>query len=251
MKIKHIVIVFLMFLSVGCDSDSALNCFQTAGPIVQETVSVAPFTKINVEERVQLLIGYGPEQKVVIETGENLLNDIEVSVNDGRLTIINNNGCNLVREYGITKAWVTSPNISEIRNSSGLTVESTNTLTFPELELISEDRNNEDEFHIDGDFNLSLSVDRLSIISSGISNFFLRGTANRASIGLYSGDSRVEAGNFIVQDLWLFHRSTNQMIVQPIQSIKGEIRSVGDVVSKNRPPIVEVAQFFRGRLIFE
>lgn len=74
-----IVLVLLM----GCDSDKGLNCFQTAGPIIQETVAVSPFTKINVEERVQLLIGYGPEQKVVIETGENLINDIEVTVKMG------------------------------------------------------------------------------------------------------------------------------------------------------------------------
>lgn len=238
-------------LLLGCDSENGLDCFQTAGPIVQETFAVPSFAKINVEERVQLLIGHGAEQKVVIETGENLLNDIDVTVTDGILTVSNHNSCNLVREYGITKVLVTSPNITEIRNSSGLTVQSTNTLRYDELQLISEDRNNEDEFHIDGDFNLSLQVDRLSIISSGISNFFLRGSANRASIGLYAGDSRIEAENFIVQDLWLFHRSTNQMIVHPVQSIRGEIRSLGDVIAKNRPPIVEVEQFFSGRLIFE
>jgi len=156
-----------------------------------------------------------------------------------------------VRDYGITKAIITSPSIAEIRNSSGLPVQSTNTLKYLELALISEDRNNEDSFHIDGDFNLSLQVNKLNIISSGISNFFLRGTAQHCSIGLYSGDSRVEAANLEVQYLWVFHRSTNQMFVRPMESIRGEIRGLGDVISKNRPPVVDVKTFYTGRLIFE
>jgi hypothetical protein len=41
------------------------------------------------------------------------------------------------------------------------------------------------------------------------------------------------------------------MILYPIQSIKGEIRSSGNVIAKNRPPIVKVETFYTGRLIFE
>ena len=41
------------------------------------------------------------------------------------------------------------------------------------------------------------------------------------------------------------------MVVNPIESIRGEIVSVGDVIAKNRPPVVEVEELFMGRLIFE
>ena len=43
----------------------------------------------------------------------------------------------------------------EIRNSSGLTVENIGRILNTKLVLISEDQFEEDEFHIDGDFNLN------------------------------------------------------------------------------------------------
>jgi len=41
------------------------------------------------------------------------------------------------------------------------------------------------------------------------------------------------------------------MIVNPQNSITGVIRATGDVISLNRPPIVDVDELFTGRLIFE
>ena len=63
--------------------------------------------------------------------------------------------------------------------------------------------------------------------------------------------SRVEASDLIIQNLNIFHRSTNKMIVNPQQSITGEIRSLGDVISKNIPPVVEVTEYYTGTLIFD
>ena len=235
----------------GCDSDKGLNCFQASGTIIQEEFTVDSFSKITVWERTQLIIKQGDTQKVVVETGENLLNDIEVQVKDGVLNLRNTNGCNLVRDYGITKVYVTTPNIERIRNSSGLAVIGIGKLSFPTLTLISEDRESEDAFHIDGDFKLDIQVENLQIVSNGLSNFFLTGTAARANIGLYAGDSRVEAANLIIGDLMIFHRGTQDMIVNPQNSIRGKIVSLGNVIAKNRPPIVEVEELYRGRLIFE
>lgn len=248
---KYIGYIALSLLLAGCNSDSGLNCFQTAGEIVQEEFQVLPFEKIVLRERVELILKEGPDQKVVVETGENLLTDIVVKSLNNTLSIKNDNGCNLVRDYGITKVYVTAPNISEIRNSSGLTVSSDGVLTYPELTLVSEDQENEDEFHVDGDFNINFEGGTLRIVGSGLSNYFLSGTATNASFELFNGDSRVEAENLIVEDLYVFHRSTQRMTVFPTRSITGEIRSLGDIVAKNRPVIVLVEEFYTGKLIFE
>ncbi|PVW17437.1 head GIN domain-containing protein [Marixanthomonas spongiae] len=249
MKKSIFIIVLLAFF--GCDSDKGLNCFQAAGDIIQEEFTVDTFSKITVWERTQLFIKQGDTQKVVVETGENLLNDIEVHVKDGVLNLRNTNGCNLVRDYGLTKVYVTTPNIDRIRNSSGLAVEGIGTLSFPNLSLISEDQENEDAYHIDGDFKLDLQVENLQIVANGLSNFFLSGTATKANFGIYAGDSRIEAANLIVGELSVFHRGTQDMIVNPQEAIRGKLVSLGNVVAKNRPPIVEVEQLYRGRLIFE
>ncbi|NND64235.1 MAG: DUF2807 domain-containing protein [Flavobacteriaceae bacterium] len=243
--------LFMVMVLWSCDSENGLNCFQAAGDIIQEDFNVAPFQKILVRQRVQLFISEGPTQRVVVETGANLLNDIVVEVLDNTLVVKNDNGCNIVRDYGLTKVYVTSPNISQIRNSSGLAVESIGPLTYPELELISEDQENEDEFHIDGDFRIHFEGGELRLIASGLSNFYLNGTAETGSFELYDGDSRVEAADLFVKDLNIFHRSTQTMFIHPTESLTGEIRGLGDVISFNRPLIVLVDEYFTGKLIFQ
>lgn len=248
---KRIFYILMILIFAGCSSDKGWDCIQTAGNIVQQEIVVPPFTKILVWERIKLYIQQGAEQKIVVETGENLMNDVEVSVTDGILQIHNNNACNLTRDYGITKVYVTIPNITEIRSSTGYTVESVGVLRFPQLALLSEDQANDDEYHIDGDFKLNLEVENLSVVANGLSKFYLSGSANNTSFGLFSGDCRIFAENLIVQNLTVFHRSSADMRVNPQQSIRGKIVGLGNVISKNRPPIVEVEELYRGRLIFE
>jgi len=250
-KMKKIIAFTFLITLLGCDSDKGLNCFQSAGTIIQTEITVETFTKIIVWERAQLIIEQGPIQKVVIETGENLLNDVDVYVEDGLLNIFNNNGCNVVRDYGITKIFVTTPNVTEIRNSSGLPVESIGTLRFADLTLLSEDEENEDEFHTDGNFVLDLDVENLSIVANGLSNFYLKGKATNASFGFYASDGRIFAEDLIVQNLEIFQRSTGDWNVNPQKSITGKILSLGNVISQTRPPIVDVEQPYRGKLIFE
>lgn len=255
MSFKKVAFVFLVFacakMTLSCNSEEGLNCFQAAGDPIEKEFDLDPFTSIVVEERVQLILKQGPEQKVVIGTGENLLNDIEISVKDGELTVFNDNGCNLVRDYNITQLYVISPNITQIRNASGYEIQSDGILSYPTLSLISEDLELEDEFHKDGDFRLELDVDQLNITGNGLSNYFLSGKVNTLNLEILEGDARFEGRQLIIQDLNLYQRGTNKVIVNPQLSIRGQILSTGDVISVNRPPIVEVEELYKGRLIFE
>lgn len=248
---KNFIYVLLILVFGGCSSDSGWDCIQTAGDIVEEEISVPTFTKILVWERTKVFIQQGDVQKVVIETGENLMNDVEISVTDGLLEIHNNNSCNLVRDYELTKVYITSPNITEIRSSTGYAIESIGVLRYPSLTLLSEDQQNEDQYHIDGDFRLNLDVQTLNVVANGLSTFYLKGNATNTNFGLYAGDCRIFAENLTVQNLYLFHRSTAEMVVNPQLAIRGKIVSLGNVISKKKPDIVEVEELYRGKLIFE
>ena len=244
---------FYLIIIIGitsCNSESAPDCFKAAGTIIESEINVGPFSKISVNKKIQLFIKEGADYKVVIETGENIINEIDVFTTDGILYLTNNVGCNFVRDYGITKVYVTAPNIEEIRNNSSLTVSSIGVLRYANLTLLSEDYETE-EFYTNGDFILDLEVENLNITANGFSNFFLTGSAIKANIALYSGNSRVEAADLLIQELIVFHRSTNKIIVNPQMSIIGEIRSLGDVISKNEPPLIDVTEYYTGRLIFD
>lgn len=249
-KLVQYGFLFLL-LFAGCDSEDANDCLQTAGPQISEEVPVDSFNEIIVYERVKLFLQKGESHKVIVETGENLWNEIEISVADNRLSIKNNNACNLFRDYEVTKVYVTTPDLTWLQNSSGSTIESIGTLKYPEIWLRSFNQEMDAAIHTDGDFQLDLDVERLRITNDNASNYFLTGKVEYADIFFAGGDGRLEAEDLLVQHYEVFHRGTNKMIINPQQSLKGTIYGFGDIISKNRPPIVNVDTRYTGKLIFE
>lgn len=247
---KIIYIVFTVVL-LSCNGDKVPDCFQNSGDIIQQEFEMPAFDKITVFERIELIITEESTQSIIVETGEYLMNDIEVIVEEGRLILKNENACNLTRDYGITKIYVSTPNLTEIRNSSGLAVSSNGVLNFPVLHLISEDFADEDSFHTDGDFHLQVNCNSLDVATNGLSNVFINGAVINLFIGFYAGDGRFEGQNLIAENIEIFHRGSNDMILNPQQSITGEIRSTGDVILVNEPSIIGVQQFYTGHLIIQ
>ncbi len=244
------MLIFLVFLLWNCNSENASDCFQNAGDITRELVEVPDFTKITVYENVQLTIKQGSVLKVEVETGEYLRNEVVVSVEDGRLLLRDTNDCNFTRKYGLTKVYVTAPNITEIRSSTGLDILSEGVLAFTSLNLISESFNDPDAGYTSGEFNLELDTQNLAIVSNGISYYNLRGKTINFNIVFASGDSRLEAKALIADNISFNHRGSNDMRLSPQESLKGTLRGTGDVVSFNRPVVVEVEQLYKGELIF-
>lgn len=249
---KKILILLMLFIVFsGCDSEDAPPCFKTSGEIITEVIEVAPFEEIIVYEGVKLFIKQGTVQEVKVETGENLFDQIKITVEDNRLSIKNENSCNLFRDYGNTKVYVTLPNLTWLQNSSGIAIESIGTLRLEQLWLRSVNQERDAAIHTIGDFILELEVKELRITNDNFSNYFLSGSAQRFNVFFAAGDGRLEAGDLMVEQYDIFHRGTNKMIIYPLVSIKGEIRSSGDVISLNRPPEIRVEEFYTGKLIFK
>ena len=243
--------LLLILFVTSCDSEDGLNCTQAAGDFIEQEFQVEPFDKILVFERLKLTVKDGPIQKVVIKTGENLLNDVDVTVNDGRLEVVNNNGCNLVRDYGITEVVVTSPNITEIRSSTGEDVRSEGVLSWNNLTLLSNDGPEEDFYHSTGDFRLQLAVQNLTINTNKLSNFYFSGSVENADFNWDEGDGRLIANDLIIQNAQIFHRGTASWNMDVRQNISGIINGYGDVILKSRPVTVDVQETWQGRLIIE
>ena len=240
-----------MLLLAACSSDSVPDCFQSVGDIIREEVAVADFTKITVFENVGLVLKQGLETKVEVETGTYLRNEVEVIVEDGRLLLRDTNDCNFVRDYGLTKIYVTAPNIVEIRSSTGLKIESDGVLAYPILRLISESFNNPESETTDGDFDLELDTDDVTVLVNGIAYFKLRGKTDFFGTIIAAGDSRIEAQNLRANLVEVDHRGSNDILINPQQSFNGVIRGTGDVISFNEPNLIQVEELFKGRLIFK
>ncbi|UII80749.1 head GIN domain-containing protein [Flagellimonas sp. CMM7] len=247
---KKWVITYLALFLIACNGENTPDCFQNAGDLVRETVDVNEFTNITVFENINLVIRQGAEQVVEIETGEFLRKEVSAQVEDNRLILRNENGCNFFRDYGLTTIYVTSPNIEEIRSSTGLLISSDGVLNYPNLSLLSESFAEPDAETTDGSFDLEVASENVSIVVNGIAFFQLRGTTTNLTLTLAAGDSRIEAKNLVAQNVSMDHRGSNDVFVNPEQRISGVIRGTGDVISNNRPPEVDVEELFNGRLIF-
>ncbi|MDT8346812.1 MAG: head GIN domain-containing protein, partial [Flavobacteriaceae bacterium] len=204
-SIKKLGVLIVLVVAFSCDTDNAIDCLKTSGSTVVESFEVDPFDKITVFDGVKLIVQQGAITQVSVETGSNLLSDIAVSVEQGRLSLRNKNTCNLFRSFENTIVRVTTPTLTELRNASGFTVESDGVLAFPQLLLLSEDFNFEEEISTTGNFDLALQVDNLRIVSNNLSTFFLQGSATQAEFSSFSGDGRIFAEQLLIDELKVFH----------------------------------------------
>ncbi len=159
------LIYILAFVFFACDSEDANDCFQTSGAIIQETIAVSSFERILVNRGVELIIKEAPEYSVIVETGKNLINDVKVEIIENQLVLTDNNTCNYVRDYGITKVYVEAPNLTELRTSSQYDISSDGVLNYQSLTLLSENFNGGSEFTV-GDFRLTVNSDNIAVSSN-------------------------------------------------------------------------------------
>ena len=235
---------------LGCRGENTLDCLQASGDLVRDEVIVAPFTRITVFENVTLVLRQGSEQRVEIETGEFLRPEVSAKVEGETLILKDTNDCNFFRDYGTTIVYVTAPEIEVVRSSTGFPIRSDGVLGYDSLSLISESFNNPETETTDGSFEMEVATQNLSILANGIAYFQLSGTTNNLNITIAARDSRVEAEALVAGTVTINHRGTNDIRINPQQSLTGVIRGIGDVVSFNRPPNVDIEELYKGRLIF-
>lgn len=239
----------LIFCAYSCSTEDANDCLQTEGQKITEKLDLDTFNKIRIEEGVNLIIQQGTVQKVILETGKNLRNDVDVRVEDNTLIARDNNNCNLFRDYGVTKITVTSPDIVEILNGSSFDVRSVGILAYPELSLRSLAivglalRKN-------GSFYLRVNTQNLSVVANGSSLFSLQGTTENLNVSFSDEIPRLEAENLLAQDVTLRHVSSNHMYVNAQQSLNAVLSGSGNVYAKTKPPVVAIEERYTGRVIF-
>lgn len=241
--------LFIICICLGCDSEDSWDCVQTAGTTVEVYYDLPVFNKIRVNRNVELVLKQGDTQEVRIETGENLLSDVTAEVINGQLILSDTNNCNFVRDSGITKAYVTSPNIEEILCSTQFLISSDGVLNYDKLNLVSENFEKPDIFSV-GDFDLDVNCSNMNVFSNGVSIFNIRGNTDFLYVGFFAGTGRFEGKDLIANDVRVFHDGFNDIVVNPQNEITGQMRGTGDVVCHNTPPIITVNALYTGQVIF-
>lgn len=246
---KIISLLCILFICFSCEKPS--ECIESTGDLTTRTVNVTPFTRIKAYRGIAIVLKEGPVCTVKIQSGQNLIDNVEVTQVDNQLILKDNTSCNWLREYGQTTVYITAPNIEEIYSKTDRDIRSEGVLNYPSLTIRSLDKNADGEVGAGtGDFFLTLNNSTLlDIENNNISRYYLSGTCNNAIFNFWAGDGRIEGENLIAQKIVVFHRGTNDMTVFPVQEISGSLVSTGNVILKNNPPLVNVLQLYQGHII--
>ena len=245
------IFILLSFLLVFISCEKPSECYESTGDMVTRLIPVNPFTRIKVYQGIAVVITQGPVYKVEIKSGSNLIDNVSVTQNDNQLVLTDNTTCNWLREYGQTTVYITTPNLEEIYSKTDKDISSNGVLTFPIIKIYALDKNGDGEDASGtGDFYLAINNNQLVIENNNVSRYFISGTTNSAQFNFWAGDGRIDATDLTIQNINVYHRGSNDMIVRPIQSITGKMVSTGDVILKNNPPIVDVQQLYQGHVIY-
>jgi hypothetical protein len=250
----HILLISLLFIVTGCGTSE--DCFKGNGNRITQIFPLDNFTKIKVYDGVGLVVKEGPNYEVKIETSDNIIDNLDVKIEENMLVVKDNSTCNLARDYGQTRVYVTVPdgNVSpliqelELHSKTEQKIESQGTLHSPIVRLFS--IGDDGDGAGTGDFYIMVDNSQLVVESNNVSNLYVNGHCNEMLLNFYFGNGRFYGENLEAENIKIFQRGSNDMIVKPIQKIEGTIYATGNVILKNVPPIVDVEEVFRGRLIF-
>lgn len=239
---RKVLIALLLFCVASCGPLD--ECLQRSGSMTSRPVEVTPFDRILVNRGIALVISEGPEYDVQIVSGDNLINDISVTVTDGRLTLSDESECNWRRAYGVTTVYVTTPTLKQIDCQGEQRISSGNTLHFPNLHLTAIGNGT-------SDFYLDVDNDETFIETNNVSGFYLTGRTQNLVAAFYEGNGPLFAADLEAQHVYVFHRSSNHMRIKPIAQLTGDIWSTGNVYCHSQPPVIDINRHYTGRLILE
>ncbi len=239
---RGLAIIILSFIILSCDSENAPDCLKSAGSSITKIVDVGEFNQLIINNEFNVIFTEGPDQSVSLTTGENMIDDIDFSLNSNVLEIKNTISCKWVRDYDFPILEITHPNLEFIEIIGGSTITSNGLLTYSNLSLKSKDSN--------GVIRLELDTESLNIDNNEITNYFIKGNVTDLKVLFSSGDSRFEGANLNVINADISHKSSNDIIINVNNRLTGTIGSTGDLIYVGEPPAeINVTTDNRGRLI--
>jgi hypothetical protein len=229
------------FLITGCKKENMCDCIKRTGDIISETRSLSGFDRVVLVDNVNVFIAQDTVFEVRVEAGENIVPLIKTIVEDGTLTIRNDNRCNWTRSYKKPmNVYVKMPELKYITNMGTAKITGLNTITKP-LEL--ETKNSGDiEFHVNNS--------RVITHMFGYGDIILHGTSAQhdCSIG---GDGFLYAADLHTGYTWLETFTSGLCYIYANDLLIVNIKKKGDVYCYGHPVTVDQTISGEGHLYIQ
>ncbi len=224
--------LFTLFLCIvffnSCKKDHWNDCITSNGKTKSEYREFQPFSIIELDDRIDLDLIWDSVYSIKVEAGNGIIENIVTKINDGKLSIYNENKCNFVRSYKKTiKVTVSSNLFNEIIYRGSGTINCLNQIETDIFKL--------DCWEASGNLNINLKSKESYIKShTGPTTIKVKGSSDYSVLYL-KGVGEIIAKNYIAYNSYVININTG-VIYQSTQNVLDAfIESEGDIFSYGIP----------------
>jgi hypothetical protein len=238
-KIKGIVIWLFLLAYSSCKDGS---CPLSAGAGSSETRDLPAFSEIVLYDKINLILTQDSIQRVSLGGGANLLKGIQTTVQNGILTVQNNNHCNWLRnpDYQIDLN-ISTNQLEKITYYGAGNISSTNTLVATQFTM--------DSWEGTGSISLSLIANQVSaFVRNNNARIMLSGTSD--STYIYCGqEGSVNAIDLSSDYVSVDSKSIEDIYVKVSGGLHADVVYKGNVYYLGNPSSIDSLVTNSGRLI--
>jgi hypothetical protein len=239
--LTYVVLAFFLF---ACKKPEDRRCWKQAGEEDTLAVNVNAFQKINVQEHLVCTLVQDTIEKVVISGGKNLLNFVGVNVENGLLTLTNENKCSFLRSYEQrVKVEIHFKTLSNIDFEGTEPLTCRDTLQLDWFTLLIRDGA--------GPVNLLLNAQLITAtLAHGYGDFTMQGQTNQAIFNVRSNGYCNTYGLKIAESITVISRTQADLRINAHQCIlRAQTEVGGNIYYKGVPNSIEFNRYGSGNLI--
>ena len=238
------LIPILVVLLLGCKKTEDRSCFKSVGGLTTKEIALEHFDKLYMGPHLKYVLVQDTVEKVILHGGKNLLNFIETSIEDGQLSVRNNNSCNFLRDY--SKVVTVEIHVKKIIN---ILFEGTHEVVCPKtlntdyLVLVIRDGA--------GEVNLDINAYELwTTVTHGWGNFTFTGDVNYLNLNVKSNGFGDAYSLNVNDSMHVISNTTEVLKVRPDGcSIAAQTFTSGDIWYIGSPTSVDFNAYGTGELI--
>lgn len=230
MKLKQISAIFLLIaIAFSCAKQ---DCLKSAGSTTKEFRALKGFDKIQIYNYFNVYLKSDTVNKIEIEAGENIIQNIETNIVDSVLIIKDLNACGFMKGYKEKNIYISAKKYTSLIIEDGVNLFSVDTLRFDKMLI---------RYLSDiGASDITAKCRMLHFeVWYGAGNFTLKGKADYLTLGMNS------MSNTFAEDLeanysTVRNNSLGNIYVNAKKRLNVSILSEGNVYYKGKPEIINL-----------
>lgn len=243
MKLIRIISGVLIAVSLGgCEKGHGFDCLKGTGDITTEMRTAGVVNTIILEDNINLYLTQDTAEKIVVEAGEKIIGSIATELENGKLTLRNNNRCNWVRSFNKeVNVYVSVRDLRYIDYTGSGDIIAVNEIISDNFEINIYDGS--------GSINLNLNTEESWItLHLGVADITVKGKSDISYV-YTAGYGPVDCIHLQTDNTYITNNGSNNCFINVSNELVAKIGSVGNIYYKGNPKTIDKRISGSGSLI--